>query len=69
MLVVSFDMLLSLSIQRIPYPPAWKPNGNPKVSGMIKIEAEDVALAVLSCVTHLRFTTGSIVNVNGGGHL
>jgi len=34
-----------------------------------QIEAEDVALAVLSCVTHLRFTTGSIVNVNGGGHL
>jgi 3-oxoacyl-[acyl-carrier protein] reductase len=34
-----------------------------------QIEAEDVALAVLSCVTHLHFTTGSIVNVNGGGHL
>jgi len=34
-----------------------------------QIEAEDVALAVLSCVTHLKFTTGSIVNVNGGGHL
>jgi len=34
-----------------------------------QIEAEDVALAVLSCVTHLTFTTGSIVNVNGGGHL
>jgi 3-oxoacyl-[acyl-carrier protein] reductase len=34
-----------------------------------QIEAEDVALAVLSCATHLKFTTGSIVNVNGGGHL
>ena len=34
-----------------------------------QIEAEDVALAVLGCVTHLTFTTGSIVNVNGGGHL
>ncbi|HWE77573.1 MAG TPA: SDR family oxidoreductase [Pseudolabrys sp.] len=34
-----------------------------------QIEAHDVALAVLSCVTHLKFTTGSIVNVNGGGHL
>ena len=34
-----------------------------------QIEADDVALAVLSCVTHLKFTTGSIVNVNGGGHL
>jgi 3-oxoacyl-[acyl-carrier protein] reductase len=34
-----------------------------------QIEATDVALAVLSCVTHLHFTTGSIVNVNGGGHL
>lgn len=34
-----------------------------------QIEAEDVALAVLSCVTHLKFTTGSIVNVNGGAHL
>ncbi|HVH79689.1 MAG TPA: SDR family oxidoreductase [Stellaceae bacterium] len=34
-----------------------------------QIEAGDVALAVLSCATHLKFTTGSIVNVNGGGHL
>ncbi|HEY1794830.1 MAG TPA: SDR family oxidoreductase [Stellaceae bacterium] len=34
-----------------------------------QIEAEDVALAVLSCVTHLSFTTGSIIAVNGGGHL
>jgi 3-oxoacyl-[acyl-carrier protein] reductase len=34
-----------------------------------QIEAQDVAPAVLSCVTHLKFTTGSIVNVNGGGHL
>ena len=34
-----------------------------------QIEAHDVALSVLSCVTHLKFTTGSIVNVNGGGHL
>jgi 3-oxoacyl-[acyl-carrier protein] reductase len=34
-----------------------------------QIEAHDVALAVLSCATHLKFTTGSIVNVNGGGHL
>jgi enoyl-[acyl-carrier-protein] reductase (NADH) len=34
-----------------------------------QIEAHDVALAVLSCVTHLKFTTGSIVNVNGGAHL
>jgi 3-oxoacyl-[acyl-carrier protein] reductase len=34
-----------------------------------QIEADDVALAVLSCVTHLKFTTGSIINVNGGAHL
>jgi 3-oxoacyl-[acyl-carrier protein] reductase len=34
-----------------------------------QIEAADVALAVLACATHLHFTTGSIVNVNGGGHL
>ena len=34
-----------------------------------QIEAEDVALAVVAAVTHLKFTTGSIVNVNGGGHL
>ena len=34
-----------------------------------QIEADDVAMAVLACVTHLKFTTGSIVNVNGGGHL
>ena len=34
-----------------------------------QIEAEDVALAVVGCVTHLKFTTGSVVPVNGGGHL
>jgi 3-oxoacyl-[acyl-carrier protein] reductase len=33
------------------------------------IEAEDVALAVLSCVTHLRHTTGSIIPVDAGRHL
>ena len=32
-------------------------------------EAEDVALAVISCVTHLTHTTGSIVTVNAGSHL
>ncbi|HEX3862074.1 MAG TPA: SDR family oxidoreductase [Stellaceae bacterium] len=33
------------------------------------IEAEDVALAVISCVTHLTHTTGSIIPVDAGRHL
>ena len=33
------------------------------------IEPEDVALAVISCVTHLRHTTGSIIAVDAGRHL
>ncbi|HZT87646.1 MAG TPA: SDR family oxidoreductase [Stellaceae bacterium] len=33
------------------------------------IEAEDVALAVIACVTHLTHTTGSIVSVDAGRHL
>lgn len=33
------------------------------------IEAEDVALAVISCVTHLTHTTGSIISVDAGRHL
>ena len=33
------------------------------------IEPEDVALAVLSCVTHLTHTTGSIIAVDAGRHL
>ena len=33
------------------------------------IEAEDVALAVLACVTHLTHTTGSIISVDAGRHL
>jgi 3-oxoacyl-[acyl-carrier protein] reductase len=33
------------------------------------IEPEDVALAVISCVTHLTHTTGSIVAVDAGRHL
>jgi 3-oxoacyl-[acyl-carrier protein] reductase len=33
------------------------------------IEAEDVALAVISCVTHLTHTTGSIISVDAGGRL
>jgi len=48
---------------------AGNTNGVMDIELKRQIEAEDVALAVLSCVTHLRFTTGSIVNVNGGGHL
>jgi 3-oxoacyl-[acyl-carrier protein] reductase len=31
--------------------------------------ADDVALAVLACATHLRFSTGDIVTVDGGRHL
>jgi 3-oxoacyl-[acyl-carrier protein] reductase len=30
---------------------------------------DDVARAILACATHLRFTTGSIVTVDGGRHL
>jgi 3-oxoacyl-[acyl-carrier protein] reductase len=33
------------------------------------IEADDVALAVIACVTHLTHTTGSIVTVDAGRHL
>jgi 3-oxoacyl-[acyl-carrier protein] reductase len=33
------------------------------------IEPEDVALAVISCVTHLTHTTGSIIAVDAGGRL
>jgi 3-oxoacyl-[acyl-carrier protein] reductase len=33
------------------------------------IEPDDVALAVMACVTHLPFTTGSRIVVNGGSHL
>jgi len=33
------------------------------------IEPEDVALAVISCVTHLTHTTGSIIPVDAGRHL
>jgi 3-oxoacyl-[acyl-carrier protein] reductase len=33
------------------------------------IEPEDVALAVISCVTHLTHTTGSVVAVDAGRHL
>jgi 3-oxoacyl-[acyl-carrier protein] reductase len=33
------------------------------------IEAEDVALAVMACVTHLTHTTGSVISVDAGRHL
>src|ERR1700733_1868602 len=33
------------------------------------IEPEDVALAVIGCVTHLTHTTGSIISVDAGRHL
>ncbi|HEX3954018.1 MAG TPA: SDR family oxidoreductase [Stellaceae bacterium] len=33
------------------------------------IEAEDVALAIISCVTHLTHTTGSVISVDAGRHL
>jgi 3-oxoacyl-[acyl-carrier protein] reductase len=33
------------------------------------IEAHDVALVVMACVTHLTHTTGSIVSVDAGRHL
>jgi 3-oxoacyl-[acyl-carrier protein] reductase len=33
------------------------------------IEPDDVALAVMACVMHLPFTTGSKIIVNGGSHL
>lgn len=32
-------------------------------------EPDDVALAILSAVTHLRLTTGSVIEVDGGRHL
>jgi 3-oxoacyl-[acyl-carrier protein] reductase len=33
------------------------------------VEADDVALAVMACITHLKHTTGSIVTVDAGRHL
>jgi 3-oxoacyl-[acyl-carrier protein] reductase len=33
------------------------------------IEAHDVALAVVACITHLTHTTGSIVSIDAGRHL
>jgi 3-oxoacyl-[acyl-carrier protein] reductase len=33
------------------------------------VEADDVALAVMACITHLKHTTGSIVSVDAGRHL
>jgi 3-oxoacyl-[acyl-carrier protein] reductase len=33
------------------------------------IEADDVALAVIACVTHLTHTTGSVISVDAGRHL
>jgi hypothetical protein len=32
-------------------------------------EADDVALAVMACITHLKQTTGSIITVEAGPHL
>lgn len=33
------------------------------------VEADDVALAVMACITHLRHTTGSVITVDAGRHL
>jgi 3-oxoacyl-[acyl-carrier protein] reductase len=33
------------------------------------VEPDDVALAIMASVTHLKFTTGSRIVVNGGSHL
>jgi len=33
------------------------------------IDAHDVALAVMACITHLTCTTGSIVAIDAGRHL
>jgi 3-oxoacyl-[acyl-carrier protein] reductase len=33
------------------------------------IEAHDVALAVMACITHLTHTTGSVVTIDAGRHL
>jgi hypothetical protein len=33
------------------------------------IEAQDVALSVMTSITHLTHTTGSIVSVDAGRHL
>jgi 3-oxoacyl-[acyl-carrier protein] reductase len=33
------------------------------------VEADDVALAVMACITHLKHTTGSIITVDAGRHL
>jgi len=33
------------------------------------VEAEDVANAILACVTHLKVSTGTAIVVDGGRHL
>lgn len=33
------------------------------------VEADDVALAVMACITYLRHTTGSVITVDAGRHL
>jgi NAD(P)-dependent dehydrogenase (short-subunit alcohol dehydrogenase family) len=33
------------------------------------VTADDVALAVMACITHLRHTTGSVITVDAGRHL
>ncbi len=33
------------------------------------VEADDVALAAIACITHLRHTTGSVITVDADRHL
>ena len=33
------------------------------------VEPEDVALAIMSCITHLRTATGTNIVVDGGRHI
>jgi 3-oxoacyl-[acyl-carrier protein] reductase len=33
------------------------------------VEADDVALAIMACITHLKHTTGSVITVDAGRHL
>jgi len=50
--------------------PGRGPDFNAKVSATIPLKriatADDVAAAILACATHLGFSTGSVLVVDGG---
>lgn len=49
--------------------PAWNARAAAATPLKRLAAAEDVARAVLACATHLTFSTGSVIQVDGGRHL